>query len=830
MKKSVATAVLFVLIAGCGMVRGQAFDTEFAPTQRADERQGSDEADEAHEITYDETVFYSPAWNAPDPFGELSRYRFGAVRYRARGLESRWRRVMMGDIDLTDNISGTPDYTLSSMLWRTTPQREYIPALVAAGSFAGGVGTSEGYSPDISTVSDGLFIAGRGTNRGYMGGLDVRGKIHTGTTHLSLDLTGRWGDDGIVKGVSSNNMGGMFALTKEFRRGSSLSLVAAYDNAVQGLRSAATREAFELVDDRYYNPTWGYDPTTGNIRNSRERHNSRHFFMAVYQTPLGDDRTLTATVGYRGGRSGYSALAWYNTHSPMPDYYRKMPSYFPRWSAQTSITEAWNRQDPTVTQLDWEELYYVNTLTDGPATYILEDRVERMSHLSGIVRIDRKLGAGLNITYGIEVRGERSRRFKEAADMLGGEWVYNIDQYVSDFDGEYRVGAGYDNDIRHAGRKVGEGDRFGYDYALNRPSGRAFGVVRWDKARWGVTAAGSLQQSWSVRRGFYEKELFPEGESFGRSDVTPFTTYSLNAAAYWNPSVKHRLSIAAVASSEVPTPDDMFVSPEQNNFQIASPVPFGVYGAEVSWSFAGKNVDVRLTGFVNATTGETEIRSYYDDLSSLFSNMIVRGIDRLGYGIEVGVEARFTRWLSLRAGGSMGSYRYNSEPTATIRADIDNAVISEGVVCYMSGLRTGTPEVVGAVELAYSDRRYWRASLVGEYMGRRYVAINSLYHSSRVTGISPSPEVMNIFTSQERLPDAFTLGMSLSKGFVVGRGYLRVAASARNILGSQIIYSGYEQMRILRQGSGINRTLLPFPSKYLWSYPATWNFTVSYSL
>jgi hypothetical protein len=210
--------------------------------------------------------------------------------------------------------------------------------------------------------------------------------------------------------------------------------------------------------------------------------------------------------------------------------------------------------------------------------------------------------------------------------------------------------------------------------------------------------------------------------------------------------------------------------------------------------------------------------------------MITSGIDRLGYGVEVGVEARLTRWLSLRAGGSVGGYRYNSEPTATIRADIDNAVISQGVVCYMSGLGTGAPEVVGAMELTYSDRNYWRVSLTGEWMGRRYVAINPLYHSSRVTGISPSPEVMHKFTEQERLGDAFTLGVSLSKGFVVGRGYLRVAASARNILNSAIIYSGYEQMRILRSGSGINRTLLPFPSKYLWSYPATWSFTVSYSI
>jgi hypothetical protein len=833
MKRFVATTILFILLLCSGVAHGQAFDTESTPAgepQWTDKWQWSESWEDVHKITSDESIFYSPAWSAPDPFGELARYRFGAVRYRQRGLEHSYERVMVGDFDLSDNLSGAPDYTLTSLFWRTTPRREYMPALVSGSSWAGGVGTTEVYSPDISIASDGLFVAGRGANRGSRGGSDVRSKIHFGTTHLSLDFTGRWGDDAIIKGVSSNNMGGMLTLTKEFRHGGKFTLSGAYNNGVQGLRSAATHEATELTGDRYYNPTWGYDPTTGSVRNSRERHNSRHLLMAVWQTPLGANHTLTATVGYRGGRSGYSTLAWFNTHSPMPDYYRKMPSYFPKWSAQTLIAEAWEEQNPAVTQLDWTELYYVNTLSTGPATYLLEERVEEVRDLSATLRIDRRLGEGFNLTYGVEVRGEGLHRFKEAADMLGGEWVYNIDQYVSDFDGEYRVGAGYDNDLRNAGRKVHQGDCFGYDYALERLGGRAFGVVRLNRTQWGITAGAHLRHAGIRRRGFYEKELFPAAESFGPSAQTAFITYSLNVATYWNPSVRHRLSVAVLASSEGPTPDNIFVSPEQNNHQIAATRPFGVYGAEVSWSFAGKDVDVRIAGFANSSTGETEVRSYYDDLSSLFSNMVVRGIDRLGYGVEAGVEARFTRWLSLRAGGSVGSYRYNSEPTATVLADIDNEVVSEGIVCYMSGLKTGAPEMVGAAELTYSDRRYWRVSLTGEWMASRWVAINPLYHSSRVTGISPSPEVMRRFTEQERLPDAFTLGASFSKGFVLGRGYLRLAASVRNILNSQIIYSGYEQMRILRQGSGINRILLPFPSKYLWSYPLTWNFTISYRL
>jgi hypothetical protein len=239
---------------------------------------------------------------------------------------------------------------------------------------------------------------------------------------------------------------------------------------------------------------------------------------------------------------------------------------------------------------------------------------------------------------------------------------------------------------------------------------------------------------------------------------------------------------------------------------------------------------MRLGGFVNATTGETQIRQYYDDLASRFADMVTRGIDRLGYGIEAGVEMRPTAWFTLKAGASIGEFRYNSEPVATLHDDASGDVFSEGVVCYMSGLSTGLPSRAAGWEAAFSNRRYLRFSLSGEWLGGRAVEINPLFHSSRVTGINSAPEIMAQFTTQERLPDAFTLGASLSKGWVVGRGFLRLAGAVRNLLGATIIHSGYEQMRIMRRGSGMERTLHPFPSKYLYSYPTTWSATISYRL
>ncbi len=825
--KFVAIIVFLSLIDGA---RAQTFDTEFFAV---------DEDDEIFAPVSDEGIFTAPAWGAADPFRDFSRYRFGAVRYRERGLDSRHFKVRLGGIDLTDNLSSYPDWNLITLARRGGLIELQLPAMVAGatGSATAGIARSEDYS--LRGTDESFYVLLRAGDRYSRGGGDIR---HSHTTKngwsWALAATGQYGDDGHIAGVYSDEAGGIASLGKRWRGGVSLTFFGAGGVSERGSRTSATAEAFDLTGDDLYNPTWGRQGSQGDrggkTRNSRTTR-ARYFFAAAELTaPLGDDRTLSMTLAVRGNRGGRTRLAWYDAHSPMPDYYRSMPSFFPDWQAAETIADAWHAQDPTVTQLDWDDLYYNNTLApDGRATYIVEEQVEAARDLHANLSIDRRTGGGVELSYGIRFRRDGSRFYKVADDMLGAEWVPNVDQYVTDTagdGGEYHTALPNENDLRDPGRQVRRGDRFGYDYALVRLVPSAFGVVRWNGPRHGLTASASVTHTRLRREGFYEKELFPGGESFGPSADLAFTTWSLGVAAYLNAGARHSFSLAALTSTEAPFARNIFLSPQQNNLIAAGAAPSGLHGAEAAWTFTGGWVDVRFGGFVNAVTGEMQIRQYYDDLASTFADMVVRGIDRLGYGVEAGVEMRPTGWLTLRLGGSLGEYRYNSEPLAVLHEDASGGIFSEGIVCYMSGLSTGLPRAVAGAEIAYSDRRYLRFSLSGEWLGGRAVEVNPLFHSSRVTGINSAPEIMERFTGQERLPDAFTLGVSLSKGWVVGRGFLRLAGSVRNLLSERIVHSGYEQMRIRRLGSGLDRTLVPFPPKYLYGYPMTWSVTLSLRL
>lgn len=98
------------------------------------------------------------------------------------------------------------------------------------------------------------------------------------------------------------------------------------------------------------------------------------------------------------------------------------------------------------------------------------------------------------------------------ATLLGADHITDIDQYLVDDD---TYGNLLQNDLRHPGRTVREGDRFGYDYALSTREAtvRLSAEYRSDRLRADVALA--LGDAVVLRRGYYEKELFPGTQSLG---------------------------------------------------------------------------------------------------------------------------------------------------------------------------------------------------------------------------------------------------------------------------------------------------------------------------
>ena len=106
-----------------------------------------------------------------------------------------------------------------------------------------------------------------------------------------------------------------------------LSIIALLPWSERGLRSATTDEAIALSGNKRYNPAWGIQ--SGDVRSSRVTTALHPELFVNYSRRLSIATTLAlnADIGFK--RSGRTALAWFNTITPMPDNYRYLPSSLP---------------------------------------------------------------------------------------------------------------------------------------------------------------------------------------------------------------------------------------------------------------------------------------------------------------------------------------------------------------------------------------------------------------------------------------------------------------------------------------------------------------------
>ena len=200
--------------------------------------------------------------------------------------------------------------------------------------------------------------------------------------------------------------------------------------------------------------------------------------VVSYRMPVSQSTSLAADFSAEYGTRKYSALGWYDARTPMPDNYRYLPSH----TGDRETRDAWLADDPRYTQIDWDELIRQNRMAGGHAVYALEDRVERLCNLAFDASFATEADARLTLRYGVSLRRENTRSYKQMRDLLGAGYVTDIDRFLIDDDTYSNL---LQNDLRHPGRTVREGDRFGYDYALTtrRADARLHAEYRSDRFR-----------------------------------------------------------------------------------------------------------------------------------------------------------------------------------------------------------------------------------------------------------------------------------------------------------------------------------------------------------
>ena len=798
--------LLFLLLSSL-QAAAQHPDDEYYPYAEREERR--------EVLTTDSAIFYRAVQGVSDLYGDHTDFNLPQVARKRRGLGYRAMRTSLSGVDLP--------YRYLSLLRLLGAEEERYAGLAAAPGEWGPIGGVRLFRFPEGEPLQPYFASVRFTDRNYLVGAKVAAaRTFGGGWSLSAAADARTGRDMHVEGVFTNALTAGLRLARRFGPGHELALLCIVPPSTRGTRLSSSEEAFSLTGDRLYNPVWGFQD--GRVRNSRVRRETIPLAVAAYEVPLSPATSLTAAFGAEAGVSKYSMLDWYDARTPMPDNYRYLPSY----AGDRETELAWRSNDTRYTQVDWDELVRRNRMAAGHAVYALEDRAERLCNLSLNALFTTDADARLTFRYGIAFRRESTRSYKQMRDLLGAEYVTDIDRFLVDDDTYSNL---LQNDLRHPDRTIREGDRFGYDYTLTARTALVRVQADYRADRFRADLSAELGSGAVSRRGHYEKELFPGAQSYGRSRVMRFTPYAFRVVAGWAFSPRCYLEAAVQADARMPEAEDLFYQPLYNNRTVDDPVSERTYVAELGWRLTGPVLDLQATAFAVLMLDGAETRRYYDDMASVYCDMAVTGIGRLSYGIEAAADIRLSyRWqLSLAA--SAGRYKYARDPLVTVLSDVDNSAVDLRAVSRMGGCETGgAPQLTAAVELAWFGTKGWGCRASAGYAGRRYVEPMPLRRTDRIAGQGGiTREAFEAFTRQERLADAFTLDVSLFKSFYFDRSRLTAALMLRNLLGdADTPYGGYESLRVRRIRPGDDTLYTPHATRCTYAWPRSFYLTISY--
>ena len=661
---------------------------------------------------------------------------------------------------------------------------------------------------------------------------------------LAANLVASTGRDLHIEGLFGNSLEVNAVATKQFKNRQLLSFALFAKPSMRSTRLASTEEAFRLTGNNLYNPTWGYQ--NGKVRNSRIR---REFLPTAFIGYEGDitKRTkfniaATTTMGIEK----YSSLDWFDAQTPSPDNYRYMPSYFDdEDDIFQSVESAWLANNPHYTQIDFDRLIATNRLNGGEAIYAISDRVKRTIRTSLHGEAKTLLGNG-NLSYGFDATIANYRNYKQMRDLLSADHIVDLDYFLLDDD---TFGNSLQNNLNNPNRRIKEGDRYGYDYAIRESSISLFGTYLYSTEKTDIDIAASVGYCDISRRGFYRKELFAES-SFGTSRHMKFSPYALRISVGYIIADKHL--IRGVLATEATPCDskDLFLQSQYNNRTIDNPTMRTMYNAEVQYMFQCPKFKLSTTIFAGSELNNTQVAHLYDDLSGEYADIVTNNINILRYGLEVEAEYCFADNFRATAAITAGRYSYITNSIITIYSDSSNLILADHIESKTKNLSLGnTPQIATTLGLSYYNRGWW-ASINANYAGLRYIEPSAVMRTERVLAVASSPEQRSDMLTQERLGDAFTIDLSLSKSIYLNRLSKKIYSTAaaprfedkhprsrlifrvgvRNLLGStDIVYNAYESSRLQRYKIADNYIYNRQASRYLYAYPRTFYASATFA-
>lgn len=655
-----------------------------------------------------------------DVYSNVAGYGFSSVRFKNRGYNNETNDVYLSGVKMNDAITGYSPYSLWSGLNEAMRSKETTMGVEPSDYGIGGYNGVTNILANPASVRPGWrfsVLSNSALYRLRLMASYASGELDNGWSY-AFNVSARLGGNDWIKGVYYRSFAYYAGVEKKFGDIHRLSLVTFAAPGQRGAQNASTQEVYDLMGDNMYNSNWGYQD--GKVRNARVRRTFEPVTVLKYTVTPSDRLEASATVLYRTGFNGYSALDWYDASDPRPDYYRNLPSY--AWMNDEDYDRlnetkyAWAQEMWTnhsgvydnYQHINWDRLYNVNYSSEGGRSkYALEERHVDQHDVNVAANVKWQASSLFTLTAGADFKWNRTENYKKIKDLLGGKYYLNIDQFAErDFaSSEALIQNDLDYWLSHGeAEKIGKGGKYGYDYyAQVRNAGVwANGAFTAGGFTGNIALSAGYESFWReglIRKGLFAglddsgNEIVVDGKTLtsydadgnvisskGKSDVSRFFTYSAKIGAAYNFTGGHRIAFNAGYFNDAPTFSQAFVSPRTRNTIIPDLTTYKTVSADLSYMLNTNGYSLRVTGFWTKIMDQTDVMSFYDDSQNSFTNFSMTGIDQRHMGIEIGAKIPLpVQGLSVSAVLSWGEYIYTSNPRMTQTVDNSAEVIYDNV-------------------------------------------------------------------------------------------------------------------------------------------------------
>ena len=763
--------------------------------------------------------------SSKDTYLKAAAFNFGQAWYKVRGYDSSYGTISINGIEMNKLFDGRPQWSDWGGLNDAFRNQDFTNGLSPSSITFGGILGSTNFSTRASDYQKVSKVSLSATNKSYTGRVMATYATGMNKNNWAFVVSGsrRIADEGYLEGTSYNAWAAFLAVEKKLNKKHSLNLTAFVAPNRRGKSSPNTQEVYDLKGYTY-NAYWGNQE--GDKRNSRMKEIIEPVVMlSHYYT--NEKTSLKTTVAYQFGHIGNSRLGYFNAPNPDPTYWKYLPSSYLRFEDNLEYANAYLAEQEFLDngQLNWEELYQVNTNNGNSLYYLYEDSVDD-SQISFNSIFNTSFGEDIHLNSSFSHKNLTSKNYGNMLDLLGGTGFVDLDQYAED--------EAQQNDLNNPNRTVNVNDKFQYNYLIKANETGVFSQLQFTKRNLDYFVGINLKNTSYQREGLYKNGTYSTS-SFGKSEKLGFFDFSIKGGLTYKVTGRHLLNFNGAYISNAPTIRNAFSNSRVNNSITPDLTSEKIVTADISYMFRSSKLQSRFTAYYTKFSNAVETSFFFAEGllgdQADFVNEIITGVDKKNIGIELSIDYQITPSIKLLGAVGFGQFTYDNNPQLYIQSESFTNENSNFGTAYLKNYHvSGTHQRAYSLGFEYRDPNFWWFQANTNFLSNNYLDISPLLRTDNFytdndgvpfvdneTGVEVTQEQVNSLLVQEKFDDAFLVNLVGGKSWLKKRKYIGFFLGINNVFGELFKTGGFEQSRNanypeLKQDKQLNKPI--FGPKY----------------